>query len=713
MSRRALIRAGRRSGGERRSLRRGTIRLLVLGWIALAVGISSSAIEGPQVGRPAPREAFLTPPRLVDGALSLDGTRLAFAARTQNDATIEVAWLDTRTLARRSLFTSRSVRGIDWSTSGDGLVLDVELPATAGARSRRAIGWMPIEGERPRLAWALDPLRQQRVRGVDPSHPHHVLVSETLPDGDRHRLVRVDATTGRVEEIFASSRPIGPFLLDPAGHLGWLQRAEGSHTIVSRVVPGLEGSRVLDVLRCEFERACSLEAAMGDRLFVRQSLDGNLAGLVEIHAPLDPTTQTVAHVEASLRSSDPQELSDLAGVVVDRPFGSPRFAVHHTERRRHHALDPAAAVHLERITARLPDADLAIEARSGVGRWWIEERGDRLERPRHHLYDPRSGTMREILADLRSPQLDPERLVARRHLSYIASDGNEVHGFVSLPRMGDLSSAPIVVQVHGGPWNHARSGYSGLAQFLADRGYVVFEPNFRGSTGYGFRYLASAQGDFGDGRVQQDILDGVDHLATLGWGDGQRVAIIGHSFGGFSVLGALAFTPDRFRVGIASAAPIDLTRSLRRVAEQEVDDGTPSLRAVASELLIDLEDPAAVAALRQRSPEHRVADTARPLLMIAGARDAKVSVVEIRHYALELERRGRDISLLIDPSAGHGFHKPLLRTAHAYLLETLLAQHLDGEPIPPPADPRLRDYLDANLVLRGASLEGPDDGAAR
>jgi Prolyl oligopeptidase family len=91
----------------------------------------------------------------------------------------------------------------------------------------------------------------------------------------------------------------------------------------------------------------------------------------------------------------------------------------------------------------------------------------------------------------------------------------------------------VAANIHGGPWNHVRAGYNHLTQMLANRGYAVFEPNFCGSTGYGRDYLLAARGDFGNGRVQQDIAEGVEHLLARGIGDPQRVGIIGASFGGY------------------------------------------------------------------------------------------------------------------------------------------------------------------------------------
>jgi dipeptidyl aminopeptidase/acylaminoacyl peptidase len=242
-----------------------------------------------------------------------------------------------------------------------------------------------------------------------------------------------------------------------------------------------------------------------------------------------------------------------------------------------------------------------------------------------------------------------------------------------------------------------------VTQFLVSRGYVVFQPNFRGSTGYGFDYMRAARGEYADGRVHQDVLDGVDHLLERGLGDPRRVAIVGHSFGGYAVLGALAWSPRRFRAGVAMAPPIDLVRALRDLDEDvTLPNGLP-LRPLLEDLLADVSDPRAVADLRSRSPEARLAATERPLLVVAAGRDHLVDRVDVEHYALALDELGRDVSLLMDDDQGHHFESRLMRRATLYLLQTFLAHHLESSPGPagPPADRRLAAYLAYNLRLVG------------
>jgi len=417
---------------------------------------------------------------------------------------------------------------------------------------------------------------------------------------------------------------------------------------------------------------------------------------------------------------DPERLADLAGVVLDPQAGTPRLAVHDSDRRRHYALAATEATHrpdrraLAHLERQFPGARLRIDLASD--RWLVEVGGSHVHHPRYQLLNPTSGQTVEILADERAkhPSIAPSRLAESRFLTFTASDGLAVTGLLTVPPGASstgLAALPVIVRVHGGPWNHTRARFSSLTQFLVSRGYAVYEPNFRASTGFGRRHITAADGDFGDGRVQLDILEGLEDLHARGVGDPDRVVVMGHSFGGFSTLGALAFTPQRFVAGIASAAPIDLVRAIRDLPDDELQSNGVPRHLVIEQLVGDLDDPEVSLALRRKSPEARLAQTERPLLMLAGGADPKVDIVDVRHYAGALRNLDLDVSLLVDPEQGHSFEHDVSLGAYFLLVERFLARHLGGQPVPT-RDERLAEYVERHLVFQGPSLEAALAGDA-
>ncbi|MEG3050311.1 MAG: alpha/beta fold hydrolase, partial [Thermomonas sp.] len=321
---------------------------------------------------------------------------------------------------------------------------------------------------------------------------------------------------------------------------------------------------------------------------------------------------------------------------------------------------------------------------------------------------PRNGNLRRILDDPGITAGVPKETALARKIavSYVASDGVRVHGFVLLPPGVDASRAPLVTQVHGGPINHFRAGYDGTAQFLANRGYVVFQSNFRGSTGHGRAYTFASNGDYGNGRVQRDIVEGTRWLLAQGIGDARRVGIVGHSFGGYSTLLGLTFQPELFKVGVAGAPPADLGWAMRWLVTSGDQGDLPdrSLRHTLRALSLDATDPATYARLHAQSPLVNAAKMQRPLLIIAGGADRTVAIKEVVNYSATLKSLGRAVTLLVEPGGGHSPVDPVPREAYLFGMETMLQKHLGG-PVPDAAGQRLRAYLRENLRLAGPEFK--------
>jgi len=684
------------------SLRRGLLAAsatAALVWLA-----AGPAAAQPPLARPS-IEDFLAEPAVRAVALSPSGDRVAYLLNGEPAARVGI--LDTGGIleaetsggAPRTWPVSPQVEALHWRPDGDGLFLE----------AADVVAYLPdAAGSRPALVARLDPQLRMSFAGVDPALPGEALLREE-PRGGPYRLLRLDAA-GHTAVVHESGERFGKVLLGDGGRAAFVQTAEGRDVVVRQALPG-GGWR--EVLRCSVADACVPVAWTHDRLLLRRrGVDGRweLAQLDAAAGARQPGARQPGAARTLHR--DPRALADLDRVVFDPRRGTPLLAVYDSDRLRSYALDPALAAPLERLARLLPERDLFIDPRTD-GPWLVTATDARWQRPRHYLYDAKTVRLRPILQAerRRGVTLPEEALAAKRHLSYRAADGRLVHGFVSVQPGVDASTVPLVVRVHGGPWNHVRSRFDAITQFLVSRGYAVFEPNFRGSTGYGFDYMRAARSEFSDGRVHGDVVDGVDHLLAAGVGDPSRVAIVGHSFGGYATLGALAWSPGRFRAGVAMAPPVDLVRALSDLdPETTLPNGLPMVPLL-RDLMADFSDPRAVADLRSRSPEARFADTRAPLLVLAGGRDLLVDLVDVEHYALALDELGRDVSLLVDDERGHNFESQLMRRATLYLLERFLARHLGGVR-GADADPRLAAYLAANLRLTGESLDGDTLGGA-
>lgn len=629
-----------------------------------------------------PREAFLDSRALQVVRLAPDGRHVAWL---RDEGESRSLWLlPTAGGAARRLLPRTDADRMYWSQDGRWLFLV----------SSRSLASLPLEGGGG-MRVPLNGIERRGVMQVDASQPAAVILRERLrdADGERWRIVRMDAR-GQRSVLREDAHWIHDVVFDTGGRLVALSRFEGdgNGNAIHRVEP--DGSLRL-LRRLEPMARGDLLAAMDDgSLLLRGNTGGNLTRVLRMDA--DGLLHTV--------HADPRGEADLDQAVLDPVTREPLVASYRSTVAATYGLGPARGG-VEAIVRHFAGRDVDIDIGRGAdARWLVAERDSSLRDPHWHLYDPRSGSFRAIADDgAKAARALPEASLAHKiAFSYRASDGMTVRGFLLLPPGADPAKVPLVAQVHGGPINHFRPGYDGVAQLLANRGYAVFQSNFRGSTGHGRDYMFASNGDYGNGRVQRDIVEGVRYLLAQGIGDPDRVGIVGHSFGGYSTLLGVTFAPELFKVGVAGAPPADLGWSMQWLLDAGDQGALPdrSLLASLQALRIDPNDPDTRVRLRAQSPMANAALMRRPLLLMAGGADRTVAIREVVHYAAKLETLDKPVTLYVEPGGGHSPVDPLPREAYAYLMEAMLHAHLGGvAPAPPGA--RLRAWLRANLRLAG------------
>ncbi|QIL21042.1 alpha/beta fold hydrolase [Thermomonas sp. HDW16] len=635
-----------------------------------------------------PRTAFLENRTLVAAQLSPAGDRVAYL-REQKDS--RSLWLlptntDKDGGKARMLVGSTQADQLMWSRDGRWLFL----------RGSRALTIVGVDG-RGGVRVPLGGIERRRVMKLDPSQPAAVLLRERVRvgKGERWRIVRMDAQ-GRRTQLREDARWIHDVALDSAGRIVALARFEGDHDALYRL---RQDGTLREVLRLRAMERIELLAVLPDgSLLMEGNPGGDFRRVLRLDA--DDKLQTL--------HQDPRDEADLDDVALDPRTQQPLVASYRSTVAATYGIGAAQAAVAD-IVRKLPGRDIGVQVGNGSSaRWLVSERAATLRDPRWYLYDPRNGNLRRILDDPGITANSPKESALARKLAiaYTASDGKRAHGFVLLPPGVDASRAPLIAQVHGGPINHFRAGYDGTAQFLANRGYVVFQSNFRGSTGHGRGYTFASNGDYGNGRVQQDIAEGVRWLLAQGIGDANRVGIVGHSFGGYSTLLGLTFQPELFKVGVAGSPPADLGWSMRWLvaAGDQGDLPDRSLRHTLRALSLDATDPVTYARLHAQSPQVNAAKMQRPLLIMAGGADRTVAIREVVNYAATLKALGRPVSLLVEPGGGHSPVDPIPREAYLFGMETMLQKHLGG-PAPEAPGQRLRAYLRENLRLAGPEFK--------
>lgn len=268
------------------------------------------------------------------------------------------------------------------------------------------------------------------------------------------------------------------------------------------------------------------------------------------------------------------------------------------------------------------------------------------------------------------PELKKYRLAEMEPFSFTARDGLQIHGYLTFPPEVKREKLPLVLRVHGGPWNRDMWGYDSRAQWLANRGYLCMQVNFRGSTSYGKAFLNAGNKEWG-GKMQNDLIDAVAWAVDQGYADPKRMAIFGGSYGGYAALAAAAFTPNLFKAAVAVVGPSNLISFIQTTpAYWAADLESIYLRVGHPEKDAEL--------LKSRSPLFAAHQIKSPLLIAQGANDPRVKKAESDQIVAALKKHGIQHEYLLFEDEGHGFAKPENQIKFFKTAEEFLARHLGG-----------------------------------
>lgn len=247
----------------------------------------------------------------------------------------------------------------------------------------------------------------------------------------------------------------------------------------------------------------------------------------------------------------------------------------------------------------------------------------------------------------------------------------ELHGYLSTPPGIAARNLPLVLFVHGGPWARDYWRLDTWSQLLANRGYAVLQPNYRGSTGYGRRYLHAGDRQWGLS-MHDDLIDAVNWAVAEGIADRDRVAIFGGSYGGYAALAGAAFTPDVFKCAVDLVGPSSLFTLIRTFAPYW------NMRAIWNARVGNPDDPADRELLTNASPLFAADQIRIPMLIAQGANDPRVLQAESAQIVAAIEKNRGKVTYVLYPDEGHGFIQRPNSTDFIARAEKFLAEHLGG-----------------------------------
>jgi dipeptidyl aminopeptidase/acylaminoacyl peptidase len=322
--------------------------------------------------------------------------------------------------------------------------------------------------------------------------------------------------------------------------------------------------------------------------------------------------------------------ADLQDVEYTRNKSRLEVAKWEADKPKKHFLDTVIKNIYNKVSAQLKGNEVNIVDRDSAENKFVVSTFTDRNPGSFYLYENNTGKLSK-LGDI-NPTIDQSALCAMTPVSYKASDGMVINGYLTLPRVNDKTNLPVVIMPHDGPFNQRWSwGYDPEVQFLANRGYAVFQVNPRGSTGYGKAFHSAGFKEVG-GKIQQDITDGVNWLISKGTANPKKIAMFGAGFGGFCALYGVSFHPQLYNCAVLQHSLINFFTFIKDTPPYY----KPSVKMM-YEMVGDPDNDATQ--LRAISPVFHTDKIKAPLLVFQGAKDARASITELNQFVHELQKQ--------------------------------------------------------------------------
>lgn len=615
------------------------------------------------------RKLFFGNPTISGGQLSPDGKYVTFLKELNG---IMNLWIkkydDSFEKARPLTNTQRPLSGYFWTKDSRYILYmkdnDGDENMNIFAVDPAAI---PAAGQTVPEARNLTPLKDVAVQifSVSLMNPDIIFIGLNDRDKSWHDLYQLTISTGKLDKMYENKDRITAWIFDWAEkpRLAMTTDDQGNSSILS-VGSNNTFTKIYDFNVSEQAYPVGWTKDNKKAYLVSNKGDVNLSTLYL----MDPATGETTFVE-----SDPAKKVDFGGAMFDENTHELISTSYTEDKARIYWRDKKWEANYNYLKSKFPgrEVDFA-SSTTDYSRFLVVSWGDKYV-SEVYAFEPAT----KKLTFQYSPRADmkpfEQYLSPMTPVTYKSSDGLEIPAYLTLPAGKIDKNLPTVMLVHGGPKGPRDNwGYNGLAQFLANRGYAVLQPNFRASGGFGKEFLNAGDKEWG-AKMQDDVTYGVRYLIEKGIADKSRVAIMGGSYGGYATLAGLTFTPDLYNCGVDIVGPSNLFTLLESIPAY-----WESGRAWLYEMVGNPNTEEGKKLLMRSSPFFHADQINKPLMVIQGANDPRVKKAESDQIVVKLRDKGQDVKYLLAADEGHGFAKPLNSMAMYASIEEFLAKHLGG-----------------------------------
>lgn len=607
--------------------------------------------------RQIPLEDFFRNSERTGYQLSPDGSYISYMAPYKDRLNVFVRRVDETDehAIRITNETERSVAGYMWADNQRLLY----MKDTAGDENYQLYG-VHRDGSDDRAYTAFDGVRTSLIDDLE-EQPGVVMIGMNKRNPEVFDPYRLNIETGELTLLAEN----------PGNIQGWKTDHDGRLRVATAIVDGVntqilyrdtEDEPFKPVLTTNFRDVVSFMEFTPDNKEVYAAT--NLHRDKTILVRMNPATCEELEVLYE------NERYDIASISYSRKRKKllSVYCTGHKEPVRHY-FDAEEEQLRQRIKAHFPNQRYGIaDTDKAEENYLIYVGGDRTRGSYWH-YNALTDEAKKI-ADL-APWIKSDEMNAMHPVCYTTRDGLQIEAYLTLPdglTPDTAKQLPVVVNPHGGPWARDCWGYSSEVQFLSNRGYAVFQMNFRGSTGYGRHFLEASYKQWGL-KMQDDITDGVKWLIEQGIANPKRIAIYGGSYGGYATLAGLTFTPDLYACGIDYVGVSNLFTFMQTIPPY----WRPMLEMMYEQVGHPEHDADQLAAT---SPALHADKIKVPLFVAQGANDPRVNKAESDQMVEALRQRGVVVEYMVKDNEGHGFHNQENRFDFYRAMERFLKAHL-------------------------------------
>ena len=654
-------------------------------WIVLAALAAALSLVAPASAAPPPIEAYGKRPAVEQISLSPSGQRYAFIAVLDEKRTLAVAAADGKSVLYAADVGKAKVLAVQW-VGEDHILVEISHTVPLGmdfdvakaefatfisvnVKTKKATGIFEGLTAVSDIVEGLYGTAQVDGHwygyfggitygtGRDPSQTY---LEHMWPD-----LYRVDLDSGAIDLVAHGSEVADDWLVGPDGKViaRTSYNEQGGRWEV-RV--GAFGGRLLASGKSGLTSVASLDRGRTPDSIVIDEPNGDSNFWHELKLSGEATPDTPADETVSNILLDPVT-HQWVGKVVRGDQPTPTFFDPVADGRARGALKAFPGLST-RLVSFTPDLGRMIIETSGTGdpgTYWLVD----IET---HRADP--------IGD-EYPGVGLDAVGTVRMVDWKAADGLALHGVLSLPAGRDPKALPVVVMPHGGPEARDYPVFDWWAQLFASRGYAVFQPNFRGSSGYGIEFRDAGFGQWGR-KMQTDISDGLAALATQGIVDPKRACIVGWSYGGYAAEAGITVQNGLYRCAVSMAGVSDpegmISYSRRRSGGEETLEVRywKAFLGVTSDWHNDL---------NTISPVKLAARADAPILLVHGTDDTTVPIEQSQAFERALKAAGKPVEFITLPHADHWLLQDDSRLIMAKASLDFVLRHNPPDPEPAPA----------------------------